>query len=84
MSLAKWRFDALEKLWIAEVEGRLPFQSNARAFHKLAAEGLAERLEYARRERFGTLTFAGWQLTHAGRLAYCASCQLHEERNDGH
>jgi hypothetical protein len=75
MSLAKWRYEALEKVWLAEVENRLPFQSNARAFSKLAAEGLLQEMESSGRDGFGSWIFRGWQLTHAGRFLYCSTCE---------
>lgn len=66
---------ALERVFAAEIEGRLPFQSKARVYQHLADEGLVEPME--RRfsgDRFGAITVRGWQLTHAGRLFYCMSC----------
>lgn len=73
--LTKGRKSALEKVWAAEVEGRLPFPSNARIYLKLRDEGLVEPMETVHRDRFGSMTFRGWQLTHAGRFLYCASCE---------
>ena len=65
---------ALEKVWIAEVEMRLPFTSRAAIYKRLAEQGLV--LPYER--SFGNPPFvvkvSGWQLSHAGRLLYCASC----------
>jgi hypothetical protein len=67
--------DALERVWTAEIEGRLPLQSKATVFKQLEADGLVtfgkERLGA---DRFGAIEVEGWYLTHAGRFAYCMSC----------
>lgn len=66
---------ALERVFVAEIEGRLPFQSKARIFSKLADDGLIQPME----RRFGSDRFAvtakGWELTHAGRILYCLECE---------
>lgn len=67
------KLKALEKVFAAEVEDRLPFQSTAAIFKKLCDEGLVAPFE----RKFGgrvQVTVAGWQLTNAGRLMYCSSC----------
>jgi hypothetical protein len=65
---------ALEKVWIAETEGRLPFQSRAAIYRRLECHGLV---------RFDGETISGgslpvrvegWYLTHSGRLLYCSTC----------
>jgi hypothetical protein len=65
---------ALEKVFAAEIEGRLPFQSKAIIYRDLLAAGLVSWME----RKFGTGVFAvtvtGYELTHRGRLLYCASC----------
>lgn len=66
---------ALERVFAAEIEGRLPFQSKAKIFDKLHAEGFIMPMERnLGRDGFGAITIAGWQLTHLGRLIYCTSC----------
>ncbi len=76
---------ALEKVFADEirqaVEPRggklprdLPFQSKAKIFRQLCDEGMLEPMERHHRDRFGTITISGYQLSHAGRLAYCMSC----------
>jgi hypothetical protein len=72
---AKATLNALEKVFAAEIENRLPFQSKARVFQQLADDGLIEPMkrEFAP-DRFGAIVVTGWQLTHAGRLLYCMSC----------
>ena len=64
---------ALEKVFAAEIEGRLPFQSKAKIFRDLENDGLVAPME----RRFGgrfPVVVTGWQLTHAGRFMYCSSC----------
>lgn len=66
---------ALERVFAAEIDGRLPLRSKAKIFQRLADDGLVAPME----RQFGvgpwgTLTVTGWQLTHAGRLLYCSSC----------
>ena len=46
-----------------------------RIAHQLEAEGLLQRGEDVRHDRFGSFTMRGWFLTHAGRLAYCMTCE---------
>jgi hypothetical protein len=68
------RMKALEKVFAAEIEGRLPFQSKAKIFQSLCDDGLIQPME----RRFGADRFAvtinGWQLTHSGRIEYCSKC----------
>lgn len=71
----KATINALERVFAAEVEGRLPFQSKAAIFKQLCEEGLLVPMERNfGRDRLGAITASGYQLTHAGRFAYCASC----------
>lgn len=73
--MSKATLNALERVFAAEIEGRLPFQSKARLYQRLADEGLVEPMERKfAGDRFGAITVSGWQLTHAGRLLYCMSC----------
>lgn len=69
--MAKSVFNMLGKVFLAEIEGRLPYQTKA----KLAAE--MEEFGYLRSgsERIGAATVSGYYLTHAGRLAYCEECR---------
>jgi hypothetical protein len=73
----KW----LEKVWAAEVEGRLPLQSRAAIYKRLEDRGLVERMkvEYPP-DRFGPIVVEGWGLTHAGRFVYCSSCNDSQDR----
>ena len=66
----------LERVFAAEIEGRLPFQARpSKMLTRLADDGLIQTMKCELgRDRFGAITVVGWQLTHAGRLLYCASC----------
>ena len=79
MRLTKRQLAALEKVFSAEINGILPFQSKARIFKELAEDGLLQPYKRV----FGADQFAitahGYALTHVGRLAYCASCGQAEE-----
>lgn len=69
------KLKALEKVFAAEINDRLPLQSRAKIFHRLSDEGLVAPMERSfGAGRFGAITVTGWQLTHAGRLLYCSSC----------
>ena len=64
---------ALEKVFAAEIEGRLPFQSKAKIYERLCNEGLVAPME----RKFGgrvPVSVSGYELTHAGRIVYCSAC----------
>lgn len=65
---------ALEKVFVAEIEGRLPFQSSAKVYSELSDGRLIEPMERVFGGRF-SVTVSGYQLTHAGRITYCESCR---------
>jgi hypothetical protein len=69
-----WR-SALERVWNAEIENRLPLQSRAKVFAELEGAGLVDQWtkEFSV-DRFGSIKVTGWVLTHAGRFLYCAEC----------
>lgn len=73
--LTRKQLDALEKVWAAEIDGHLPFQSRAKIYKQLCTDGLLSPMErrFGGGEAFSVLC-TGYQLTHAGRLAYCSSC----------
>lgn len=66
----------LERVWAAEVEGRLPFQARpSKMLQRLAEQQLIQPMETSFGvDRFGEMRVKGWQLTHAGRYLYCSSC----------
>jgi hypothetical protein len=70
----KAQLSALEKVFAAEINGNLPFQSKAKIFQCLCDDGYLEPME----RKFGrdrwAITVTGYQLTHLGRLTYCESC----------
>jgi len=72
--MTKAEINALEKIFAAEIDGRLPFQSRAKIYQALVDQGLVAPMEW----RVGTGPFActvkGYQLTHAGRFLYCDQC----------
>ncbi len=57
----------LERVFAAEVENRLPFQTKARGIYTLEGQGMVERLKVT----MSGCTVEGWQLTHPGRYHYC-------------
>lgn len=67
--------DALEKVFSAEINGRLPFQSKANIYRDLTAAGLVAPMV----SNFGSGVFAiavsGYELTHRGRMLYCENCR---------
>lgn len=65
---------ALERVFAAEINGHLPFQSKARIYQTLNDEGLVAPMERKFGSGMWAATAKGWQLTHAGRLLYCMSC----------
>lgn len=68
--LNKREFEALGKVFAAEVECRLPFQSTAMIYTSLRDMGL---LEWGH-EKLGVITCYGWYLTQHGRHYYCERC----------
>ena len=76
----------LEKAFIAEIEGRLPFQARSELAHKLAKDGYLQPMETWLRSytpgSLGPILIKGWQLTHLGRLTYCASCDAPEPQHE--
>lgn len=73
--MTKKHLKLLEKVFAAEIEGRLPYQSKAKGYKEL------EELDLV---AWGTVTLggggfpvtvSGWYLTHSGRYAYCESCK---------
>ncbi len=64
----------LERVFCAEIEGLLPFQTKAKLAESLAESGYLEPTM----KRVGNGPFAatvkGYALTHLGRLTYCGTC----------
>ncbi|MCG6574893.1 hypothetical protein EGM97_09255 [Pseudomonas sp. AF32] len=69
--MAKSVFTMLEKVFAAEIEGRLPYQTKSKLAAKMEEFGY---LQFGS-ERMGIVTVSGYYLTNAGRLAYCEECR---------
>jgi hypothetical protein len=69
----KAELSALEKVFAAEIENKLPFQSRAAIFTKLCEKRLIQPMEIKFGGRFPVIV-SGWQLTHLGRIIYCSAC----------
>lgn len=68
----------LEQVFEAEINNRLPYQPHSRSKHNfqlLAEQGLIEPdVSFIGMPPF-RVEVHGWQLTQAGRIAYCESCK---------
>ena len=75
MKLTKKQIRALENVFAAELEHRLPFQSKARIYADLADADYLQPYTriFGAGERFA-VTVSGYALTHAGHYAYCMQC----------
>lgn len=67
--MTKTKLKALERIYAAEIENRLPLQSRARVFRELYEDDMVH-IDCVQR---GRAIVSGWCLTHAGRLAYCSA-----------
>lgn len=72
--MTKAEMNALEKVFEAEIEGRLPFQSKAKVFSRLCDKGYLEPMDRRLGDGRFAVTVTGYQLSHLGRITYCASC----------
>lgn len=75
---------ALENVFAAEVEGRLPFQAKAAIYKRLCDKGLLQEMQ-TEVKGHGSLivTFSGYALTHAGRIKYCQFCGQPDTKESG-
>ncbi len=78
MRIRKAHIAALEKVFAAEIDGRLPFQSKAKIYRELQEDGYLEEMTRVFGGRF-SVTVQGFQLTELGRLTYCLTCSDAEE-----
>lgn len=69
--MAKSSFNMLGKVFSAEIEGRLPYQTKSKLAGEMEDFGY---LQYGS-ELMGMVTVSGYYLTHAGRAAYCEACR---------
>lgn len=73
--MTKRQYNALEKVFAAEIERRLPLQSKALVYEELERLGFVKMdTETMGNDRFGAIVVKGWYLTQLGRLAYCMEC----------
>lgn len=70
---------ALEKVFSAEINGCLPFQSKASIYRDLMAAGLVDSDQRSFGSGWSAVTVSGYALTHAGRYLYCANCESPED-----
>lgn len=80
--VTKAQLNALEKVFAAEIDGRLPFQSEAKVFRSLCDDGYLEPMERKFGGRFA-FSVSGYQLTHLGRLSYCSACADYDQQTPG-
>ena len=80
-SMSRAEFKMLERIFTAEVDhafrkARVPycFQSKAKIMQTLEEKGLVESVSFRVGNDALACTVEGWQLSHLGRLTYCASC----------
>lgn len=71
--MKKRYLDMLERVFVAEINDRLPFQSKRKIMLELAAEGYIQPMTTILPGRF-PVRIEGWELTHLGRLSYCTTC----------
>jgi hypothetical protein len=88
--VSKAEIRALERVYISEVaaavrkNGSHLFQSKAAIYRKLADEGLlrfVNSVVLIGGGALGSVAISGYELTHAGRLLYCLSCD--DDDHDG-
>jgi hypothetical protein len=68
--MSKSVFSLLDRVFGAEVEGRLPYQTKSKLARELEEFGY---LEFGS-EKMGIVSVSGYYLTLAGRMAYCQAC----------
>ena len=71
--MLKKHFNALEKIFEREIAGTLPFQSKAKIYTELEADGMVKKDTRTFGGRF-PVKVTGWTLTNKGRLLYCQAC----------
>jgi hypothetical protein len=80
-TITKAELKVLGKMFAAEIEyamsgSRLPpcFQSRAKSMQSLHEKGLIAPVNFRVGNDALAVHVEGWELTHAGRAAYCATC----------
>lgn len=69
----KPKLRVLEKIWIAEIECRLPAQIKSKYLKELEDENYVQKCSVVLHSS-PPVNIEGWVLTHLGRLTYCMSC----------
>lgn len=67
----------LERVFAAEIENCLPYQPHRKSehhFERLTSEGYLQSMTVTHGAGPFALKINGWQLTQAGRIAYCETC----------
>lgn len=70
---------ALGKVFAAEIEGRLPFQSKANIYRDLMAAGLVEPIQRSFGSGAMAVTVSGYALTILGNYLYCSNCEAESD-----
>lgn len=70
---------ALEKVFAAEIDGRLPFQSKANIYRDLMVAGLVEPIQRSFGSGAMAVTVSGYALTIRGNYLYCANCEAESD-----
>lgn len=72
--MTKADFTLLSRIFDAETRDLLPFQSRAKGYQALAADGMITHMT----RMFGPTEVHGWALTERGRILYCEECSRRE------
>lgn len=67
----------LERIFAAEINGRLPAQFKSKWLPGLQERGMVQPMERKIGGGVFTVLVSGWALTHLGRMTYCATCSRH-------
>jgi hypothetical protein len=70
---------ALEKVFAKDIENalahrNLPFQSTAKVYRELEAEGMVRSVTVKVGTGWSAVEVTGWELTQLGHLSYCMEC----------
>lgn len=77
--MTKTKFNALEKVFAAEIAGRM-HQSRAKVFSDLATSRDVDSVSQTLPGRF-PVKITGCMLTHRGRMTFCEECSRREKES---